>query len=305
MQCRTDLGLCVAFPPSPVTRSGTQKAAFVGSSWPAKMAAPAGKVARGWSVLALTLRTAVPRLPGLTQVRWSRYSPEYRDPQTDKEYYRKPLAELTEEEKCEQELRKTQLIKAAPAAKTSSVFEDPVISKFINMMMKGGNKVLARSLMTQTLEAVKRKQFEKYHAASAEEQATIERNPYTIFHQALKNCEPVIGLVPILRGGHFYQGPGSLRIHQPPPPRPATPLPFRPRCCVVPVPLPARRRRFLAMKWMLTECREKKHRRTLMPEKLSHELLEAFHNQGPVIKKKHDMHKMAEANRALAHYRWW
>lgn len=73
----------------------------------------------------------------------------------------------------------------------------------------------------------------------------------------------------------------------------------------VPVPLADRRRRFLAMKWMITECREKKHRRVLMPEKLSHELLEAFHNQGPVIKKKHDMHKMAEANRALAHYRWW
>lgn len=42
-----------------------------------------------------------------------------------------------------------------------------------------------------------------------------------------------------------------------------------------------------------------------MPEKLSQELLQAFHNQGPVIKRKHDMHKMAEANRALAHYRWW
>lgn len=52
---------------------------------------------------------------------------------------------------------------------------------------------------------MKRKQFEKYHAAAAEEQAAIERNPYTIFHQALKNCEPVIGLVPILKGGHFYQ----------------------------------------------------------------------------------------------------
>ncbi|XP_008691978.2 28S ribosomal protein S7, mitochondrial [Ursus maritimus] len=261
-----------------ISRSGTPRAAFLGSSWPAKMAAPVGKAARGWSVLALGLRSVVPRLPGLTQVRWSRYGPEYKDPQIDKEYYRKPLAELTEEEKYEQELRKIQLIKAAPAAKTSSVFEDPVISKFTNMMMKGGNKVLARSLMTQTLEAVKRKQFEKYHAASAQEQATIERNPYTIFHQALKNCEPVIGLVPILRGGHFYQ---------------------------VPVPLPDRRRRFLAMKWMITECREKKHRRMLMPEKLSHELLEAFHNQGPVVKKKQDMHKMAEANRALAHYRWW
>ena len=56
---------------------------------------------------------------------------------------------------------------------------------------------------------MKRKQFEKYHAASAEKQATIERNPYTIFHQALKNCEPVIGLVPILKGGHFYQVSGQ------------------------------------------------------------------------------------------------
>ncbi|EHH58338.1 small ribosomal subunit protein uS7m [Macaca fascicularis] len=242
------------------------------------MAAPAVKVARGWSGLALGVRRAVLQLPGLTQVRWSRYSPEFKDPLIDKEYYRKPVEELTEEEKYDRELKKTQLIKAAPAGKTSSVFEDPVISKFTNMMMKGGNKVLARSLVTQTLEAVKRKQFEKYHSASAEEQATIERNPYTIFHQALKNCEPVIGLVPILKGGRFYQ---------------------------VPVPLPDQRRRFLAMKWMITECRENKHRRTLMPEKLSHELLEAFHNRGPVIKKKHEMHKMAEANRALAHYRWW
>ncbi|XP_012861731.1 28S ribosomal protein S7, mitochondrial [Echinops telfairi] len=222
--------------------------------------------------------TQLPAVPRLTPVRWSRYSAEYQDPQTDKEYFRKPAAELTEEERYVQELRKTQLIKAAPATKTGSVFEDPMVSKFTNMMMKGGNKVLAQQLMEQTLEAVKRKQFEKYHAASAEEQATIERNPYTIFHQALKNCEPVIGLVPILKGGHFYQ---------------------------VPVPLTDRRRRFLAMKWMITECRENKHRRTLMPEKLSQELLLAFHNQGPVIKKKQNMHKMAEANRALAHYRWW
>ena len=62
----------------------------------------------------------------------------------------------------------------------------------------------------------------------------------------------------------------------------------------------------MAMKWMIKECREKKHRRMLMPEKLSHEPLEAFHNQGPVIKKKRDMHKMAEASRARARCRrWW
>ncbi|XP_008829644.1 28S ribosomal protein S7, mitochondrial [Nannospalax galili] len=242
------------------------------------MAASALRVAPQWSGLVLSIRRAVCRLPGLTQVRCVRYAPEFKDPLIDKNYYQKPVTELTEEEKYHQEVRTTQLIKAAPSTHTSSVFADPVISKFTNMMMKGGNKVLARSLMAQTLETLKRKQFEKYHAASVEEQANIERNPYKIFHQALKNCEPVIGLESILKGGHFYQ---------------------------VPVPLVDRRRRFLAMKWMITECRENKHRRTLMPEKLSHELLEAFHNRGPVIKRKHNMHKMAEANRALAHYRWW
>ncbi|XP_055475368.1 28S ribosomal protein S7, mitochondrial [Psammomys obesus] len=242
------------------------------------MAAPALHAACRWSGLALGVRRAVWNLPGITQVRCGRYAPQFRDPLVDKESYRKPVAELTKEEKYEQELKKTQLFKAAAATETSSVFADPVISKFTNMMMKGGNKVLARSLMAQTLEAVKRKQFEKYRAASAEEQATIERNPYKIFHEALKNCEPIIGLVPILKGGRFYQ---------------------------VPSPLSERRRRFMAMKWMITECRENKPRRTLMPEKLSHELLEAFHNRGPVIKRKYNLHKVAESNRALAHYRWW
>lgn len=73
----------------------------------------------------------------------------------------------------------------------------------------------------------------------------------------------------------------------------------------VPIPLTENRRRFLAMKWMVTECRENKHRRTHMDEKLSQELLAAFAKEGNVIKKKYELHKMAEANRAYAHYRWW
>uniref|UniRef100_A0A663LS75 Small ribosomal subunit protein uS7m n=1 Tax=Athene cunicularia TaxID=194338 RepID=A0A663LS75_ATHCN len=152
-----------------------------------------------------------------------------------------------------------------------------VYSKFTNMMMKGGNKVLARSLMSQTLEAIKRKQLEKYHKAPEDEKETIECNPYVIFHQALKNCQPIIGLSNITKGGKTYQ---------------------------VPVPLKDSRKRFLAMKWLITECRENKSRRMLMPEKLSLELLQAFNNEGPIIKKKHTLHKMAEANRAYAHFRW-
>ncbi|CAB1342396.1 unnamed protein product [Coregonus sp. 'balchen'] len=76
-------------------------------------------------------------------------------------------------------------------------------------------------------------------------------------------------------------------------------------CKPVPIPLTGNRRRFLAMKWMITECRDNKHRRTLMYEKLSQELLAAFSKEGNVVKRKHELHKMAESNRAYAHYRWW
>uniref|UniRef100_A0A0B8RV70 Small ribosomal subunit protein uS7m n=1 Tax=Philothamnus irregularis TaxID=1899461 RepID=A0A0B8RV70_9SAUR len=216
-------------------------------------------------------------LPGLTQVRWTRYNPAYIDPEVNKESYRKSPEEMSEEEKNKQQLKTIQPVKATKSSITSSVFYDPTISKFINMMMKGGDKILARTLMNQTLEVIKRKQLVKYHEADEEMKEKIECNPYKIFHQAIENCQPVIGLVGIIRGGKRYQ---------------------------VPTPLTSSRRRFLAMKWMITECRENKHRRTLLPEKLSNELLEAANNNGNVIKKKHELHKMAEANRAFAHYRW-
>ncbi|NXX99207.1 RT07 protein, partial [Centropus bengalensis] len=217
-------------------------------------------------------------LPRLTPVRGSRYNPSYLEPAVAKALLQQPPEELPEEERKTAELRAVRPIKAAPPSVSSSVFSDPAVSKFTNMMMRNGNKVLARSIMSQTLEAIKRKQVEKYHKAPEEEKETIECNPYVIFHQALKNCQPIIGLSSITRGGKTYQ---------------------------VPVPLKDNRKRFLAMKWLIVECRENKQRRTLMPERLCQELLQAFNNEGPIIKKKHVLHKMAEANRAYAHFRWW
>ncbi|XP_066530475.1 small ribosomal subunit protein uS7m [Hoplias malabaricus] len=219
-----------------------------------------------------------PWTPRLCLVRWSRYNPYYLEPEASKEAYNIPETELSSEQKEEQLLKSTRPIKAATSDMTSSPFNDPVLSKFINMMMQDGNKALAREIMTQTLETIKRKQVEKYHRTPSAEKEAIECNPYAIFHQALENCKPVIGLASIQKGGKNYQ---------------------------VPIPLKDNRRRFLAMKWMITECRENKHRRTHMYEKLSQELLAAFVNEGNVIKRKHDLHKMAEANRAYAHYRWW
>lgn len=60
-------------------------------------------------------------------------------------------------------------------------------------------------LCPKTLEAIKRKQLEKYHKAPEDEKEAIECNPYVIFHQALKNCQPIIGLSSITRGGKTYQ----------------------------------------------------------------------------------------------------
>ncbi|KAF7221081.1 small ribosomal subunit protein uS7m [Nothobranchius furzeri] len=211
-------------------------------------------------------------------VRWSRYNPYYLEPEVRKEAYNRPETELSPEDQEERQLKTLRPIKAATSGVTSSVFDDPVISKFINMMMRQGKKVLAREIMLQTLENIKKKQVERYHKATGGQKEEIECNPYEIFHQALENCKPVVGLASIQKGGKSYQ---------------------------VPIPLTDNRRRFLAMKWMITECKENKHRRTLMYEKLSQELLAAFQKEGNVIKKKHELHKMAEANRAYAHYRWW
>ncbi|XP_051889252.1 28S ribosomal protein S7, mitochondrial isoform X2 [Pristis pectinata] len=214
----------------------------------------------------------------MTPVRWSRYNRYYLDPVISKEQQRTPATELSNEERAALEQKALQPIKAAPTDTTSSVFCDPMINKFINMMMKGGQKLLSKSIMNKTFELIKRKQIESYHKAPESAKDVIECNPHKIFHQALENCQPIIGLTSVQRGGKSYQ---------------------------VPTPLKDNRRRFLAMKWLITECRDNRHRRTHMPEKLSQELLAAFKNEGNVVKKKHDLHKMAEANRAFAHYRWW
>ncbi|KAJ0001458.1 hypothetical protein NQD34_006478 [Periophthalmus magnuspinnatus] len=219
-----------------------------------------------------------PWTPRVLLVRWSRYNPYYLEPEVRKEAYSRPETELSAEEKEQRDLKALRPIKAATGGLTSSVYGDPVISKFVNMIMKNGDKILARDILMNTLENIKRKQVEKYHKASTGKKEEIECNPYTIFHQALENCKPVVGLASIQKGGKFYQ---------------------------VPIPLTDNRRRFLAMKWMINECRDNKHRRTHMYEKLSQELLAAYSKEGNVIKKKYELHKMAESNRAYAHYRWW
>lgn len=96
-----------------------------------------------------------------------------------------------------------------------------------------------------------------------------------VFDQALKNVMPVIEVRPRRVGGSTYQVPVEVR---------------------------AERRISLALRWIVTNSRKRSGR--TMHERLASELIDAANNAGASVKKKEDGHKMAEANKAFAHYRW-
>lgn len=168
-------------------------------------------------------------------------------------------------------------IKAAPVNQTSSSLQDPTVSKFINYIMEGGQKELARTILEKGFLNIKRIQLERYHLATTdEERETIELNPRVLLHQAIENCRPLMKLVNVKRGGTNYK---------------------------VPVPITEKKSYFISMKWLI-EAGNEKDQKIHFPEKIAWEIIDAANNTGRVVKRKHDLHKECEANRAYAHYRW-
>lgn len=101
------------------------------------------------------------------------------------------------------------------------------------------------------------------------------KDPMEVFQTALKNVMPVLEVKPRRVGGATYQVPVEVRPE---------------------------RRLALAIRWIVTYSQTRGEK--TMKEKLAAELLDAFQGVGASIKKKEDTHKMAEANKAFAHYRW-
>lgn len=215
------------------------------------------------------------RWPGLLQCR------DYAKPTSFPDYYQNPIFRKDEQLMLieNNELSKRAAVPVKPPAvyETSSVYHDPLVSKVINHVMEKGNKKLARNLVEKAFENIKRKQIERYHlAATPEEKCKIELNPKEILHRAIENSKPLLQLSPIKRGGITYQVPG---------------------------PITEKRSLFLAIKWLL-EATYDKERTVHFPEQFAWELLEAANNTGKVVKRKQDLHRLCEANRAYAHYRW-
>jgi small subunit ribosomal protein S7 len=101
------------------------------------------------------------------------------------------------------------------------------------------------------------------------------RPPVEVLEQAVKTVTPVLEVRSRRVGGSNYQ---------------------------VPVEVPQRRARTLAVRWIVTFARERREKH--MEEKLAAEILEALEQQGGAYKKKDDLYRMAQANKAFAHYRW-
>jgi small subunit ribosomal protein S7 len=113
-----------------------------------------------------------------------------------------------------------------------------------------------------------------YDALDIIEQRT-NRAPLETFDQALSNATPLVEVKPRRVGGATYQ---------------------------VPVEVAPDRRVSLALRWLIASTRARSGRS--MADKLASELLDAANNVGVTIKRREDTHRMAEANRAYAHYRW-
>ncbi|MFN7967657.1 MAG: 30S ribosomal protein S7 [Acidobacteriota bacterium] len=140
------------------------------------------------------------------------------------------------------------------------VYGSPVVTKFVNAVMKGGKRSVAERIFYDAMKKVEEKTGD---------------DPMKAFKKALDNVKPMMEVKSRRVGGSNYQ---------------------------VPVEVPAKRRMSLAYRWLINYASERPEK--TMVDKLSAEVIDAANGRGGAVKKREDVHKMAEANKAFAHYRW-
>ena len=140
------------------------------------------------------------------------------------------------------------------------IYNNKVVTKFINKMMYDGKKSIAEKIIYAAFEKIEEKSGEK----------GIE-----VFEKALDKVKPLVEVRSRRVGGATYQVPVEVR----------------------PV-----RQQSLSIRWIL-EATRKRNERTMV-DRLANELIDAASDKGAAFKKREDVHRMAEANKAFAHYRW-
>lgn len=143
-------------------------------------------------------------------------------------------------------------------AKFTDSNSSPLIEKFVNVLMRGGKKTIARKVFADMLKLV--------------EKAEPKKVSKDLFDLAIENIKPRVEVKAKRVGGSVYQ---------------------------IPVEVAPKRQQTLAIRWLLANCRKGSGKP--MAQKLATEILAAAKNEGASVKKREDVQKMAEANKAYAH----
>lgn len=140
------------------------------------------------------------------------------------------------------------------------VYQDVVVTKFINSLMKDGKKAVAEKIFYGALSEVEKKTGEE---------------PLKLFKKALTNVKPAVEVKSRRIGGATYQIPVEVR---------------------------PQRRQSLAIRWLRDYASSRSGKTMII--RLADELIDAANSRGGAVKKREDVYKMAEANKAFAHLKW-
>lgn len=157
-------------------------------------------------------------------------------------------------------------------------FGDLILSKFMNCIMEDGKKSVAENIVYGALEIIETKGkniADDEGDAQGSAQGGGSSKGLRIFHRVLKKVRPQLEVRSRRVGGATYQVPTEVRPE---------------------------RAQALAMRWIIDAARARGEH--TMMERVAGEIMDAANDRGTAVKKRDDTHKMAEANKAFAHYRW-
>ena len=149
------------------------------------------------------------------------------------------------------------------------------VNRPLNPDVKYNSKVVTKFVSRMMLDGKKATCTKIIYEAMDKLKEKTQKDPLEVLLKALENVKPMVEVKSRRVGGATYQVPVEIREE---------------------------RREALAMRWIINAARSRSGHG--MADTLSAELLDAFNNTGTAFKKKEDTHRMAEANKAFAHYRW-
>jgi len=147
-------------------------------------------------------------------------------------------------------------------------FQDKILSRFINCVMQGGEKATATRVVYGAFDEIQNR-------LDKDKNEAMPRTSIEVFHKALENVRPVVEVRSKRVGGANYQ---------------------------VPMQLNRRRQQSLAFRWIIDAARDEKGKP--IAQRLSKEIMDSARNEGKSVQTRENTHKMADANKAFAHFAW-